>query len=119
MKLKPSVCVEVATLQGTGAVVFADIGHFNHKIIDIAEVSDDFIVPSDCHAGPSREGSTVKTSENTQPTETTDMSNTNEATTTMNTSVITSDNIQLTETTDAPSMTHAKTTMDINAKPTD
>jgi hypothetical protein len=111
MKSRPSVCVDIATLQDTGAVVFADVSHFNRKIGDIAELSDDILVPPDSHAGPSREGSTVTTSDNTQPTETTDMSNANEATTTMNTSVITSDSVQLTEMTDTPDMTDATTTL--------
>jgi hypothetical protein len=53
----------------------------------------------------------VTTSDSTQPTETTDMSNANEATTTMNTSLITSDSVQLTETTDTPDTTDATTTM--------
>jgi hypothetical protein len=114
MRSKPSVFVDLGTLQDTGAVVFANLGIFNRKISDKTDLHDESSATQqllDSTARLSEGGSSLTRSDNTQPTETADTFDSNDALTTMNASLTTSDNTQPTEITGTSNMTEITPTI--------
>jgi hypothetical protein len=86
IKRASSNCVDLGSLQNTGAVVFANRGLFNRKISDKSETNDDsnsIQLPFDSTPRLSAGGTSLTTSDRTHPTGMTDTSNTTEATTTV------------------------------------
>jgi hypothetical protein len=79
VKRSLSNCIDLGTLQDTGAVVFANRGLLNRKISDKFEMRDNnnsIQPPVGSAAGLSVGGSSVTMSDNTETTDTTDTSNT-------------------------------------------
>jgi hypothetical protein len=114
MPSKSSDRVDLEMLQDTGAVVFANLGLFNRKISGKTELHEGCSAvqqPLHSTTGLLKGGSSVAMSDNIQPTEATYGSNSNNATTTMDTSVTTSDSTQPTVTNEISNTTEATTTV--------